>query len=125
MKRRMITAAVATTLLLGGSASADILRGEVYSVEPGDVYVEMADHTVARVPIETASFYLRGERVPHSTLRKGQDIVVDYTPIYGFQRYYYESADVVDPNDARTYIIDTDDVNEYIEYEGRTYRRVK
>ena len=123
--KKLIIAATAATLPLTGAASAEILRGEVYQVTEGDVYVEMADTTVARVPVETAIFQVDGVRQPWNTLQTGQDVVVNYEPVYGFQRYYYESADVHNPNKTHTYYliqdVDTAELDRY-EYEGRIYR---
>ena len=50
---------------------------------------------------------------------------MNYEPVYGFQRYYYESADVENPNRTTTYYliqdVDTAELDRY-EYEGRIYR---
>lgn len=115
------------TLLACGPAAAEILRGEVYQVGDGDVYVTMKDSTVARVPVETATFYVDSVMQPWNQLQRGQDVVVDYEPVYGFQKYYYESADVENPNKmTRSYLIQDVDIatteDEYIEYEGKVYR---
>jgi len=123
--KKLVITATASALALTGLASAEILRGEVYQVSGGDVYVEMADTTVARVPAETAIFEVNGIEQPWSALETGQNVVVNYEPIYGFQRYYYESSDVENPNaNTRYYLIqdvDTAEVDVY-EYEGRLYR---
>lgn len=123
--KKLIITATATAVTLAGAANAEILKGEVYQVTDGDVYVEMADTTVARVPVETAVFEVNGIQQPWNTLRTGQDVVVNYEPIYGFQRYYYESADVENPNKTTTYYliqdVDTAELDTY-EYEGRIYR---
>lgn len=124
-----LTQKIATTLLalgLTGAASAEILRGEVYQVTNDDVYVEMADTTVARVPVETANFYVGGTLQSSSMLRVGQQVVVDYEPVYGFQKYYYSDADVPNPNlQTNYYLLEDVDVAdyEYIEYDGRVYKR--
>ena len=124
-----LTQKIATTLLalgLTGAASAEILRGEVYQVTNDDVYVEMADTTVARVPVETANFYVGGILQSSSMLRVGQQVVVDYEPVYGFQKYYYSDADVPNPNlQTNYYLLEDVDVAdyEYIEYDGRVYKR--
>jgi hypothetical protein len=120
---------ILTTLLalgLTGAASAETLRGEVYQVTSNDVYVEMADTTVARVPVETANFYVRGDLQPSSMLKVGQQVVVDYEPVYGFQKYYYSDADVPNPNlETNYYLLQDVDVADYdyVEYEGRVYKR--
>lgn len=121
--KRTLTATLAATLLAGGVASAEMLRGEVYQVADGDVYVEMADHTVVRVPVETANFYLRGNRIDWNDLQLGNDVLVDYEPVYGFQHYYFESAEV-EPVEVKTYLIDVDPSSapDYVEYDGRLYR---
>ena len=126
--KSIFASTMGAALLLTGAASADILEGQVYQVTEGDVYVKMADTTVARVPIETAQFYAQGELVPWTGLRAGQNITVDYTPVYGFQKYYYESSDVDEPlvNRINTYIVDVEPTTkDYIEYEGRLYRVVR
>ena len=123
--KSILASTIGGALLLTGAASADILEGKVYQVTEGDVYVKMADTTVARVPVETAQFYANGKLVPWTGLRAGQNITVDYTPVYGFQRYYYESSDVDEPlvNRINTYLVDIDPMTqEYIEYNGRLYR---
>ena len=121
--KHTITAALAAGFLLAGTAAADTLRGEVYRVTQGDVYIEMPNHTVARVPAETAYFYVNGERTLWNSLRRGQNVLVDYTPVYGFQRYYHSEDD---SNAESVYFLDVDtaDVDEYIEYDGKVYRRV-
>jgi hypothetical protein len=123
--KKLILTAAATAVALTGLANAEVLRGEVYQVTDGDVYVEMADTTVARVPVETAIFEVDGLRHPWNTLRTGEDVVVHYEPVYGFQKYYYESADVTNPNRTTTYYllqdVDTAELDTY-EYEGRVYR---
>lgn len=123
--KKLIIAATAAAIALTSAASAEILRGEVYQVTDGDVYVEMADTTVARVPVETAIFHVDGVRQPWNSLQTGQQVLVNYEPVYGFQRYYYESADVENPNRTTTYYliqdVDTAELDRY-EYEGRIYR---
>ena len=116
-----IIATLAASFIACGSAAADTLRGEVYQVTQGDVYIEMPDHTVARVPVETAYFYVNGEKTLWTSLRRGQNVMVDYTPVYGFQHYYHRSGD-----DTSVYFLDVDtaDVEEYIEYDGKVYHRV-
>jgi hypothetical protein len=123
--KKLLITATAAAVALAGTASAEILKGEVYQVTDGDVYVEMADTTVARVPTETALFYTDGEQTAWNRLRTGEDVVVNYEPIYGFQHYYYESADVNNPNKVTTYYLIQDvDLAETdsTEYEGRLYR---
>lgn len=123
-----LASTMGAALLLAGVASADILEGQVYQVTEGDVYVKMADTTVARVPVETAQFYSHGTLMPWTSLRTGQNITVDYTPVYGFQKYYYESSDVDEPlvNRIDTYLVDVEpSTEEYIQYNGRLYRVLK
>jgi hypothetical protein len=117
-------AALVTSLALVGPVSADILAGEVYQVGPGDVYIRMADSTVARVPRETASFQQNGVRVPVSQLAVGQQVVAEYTPVYGFQRFYHTSSEAESPKTV--YIIrdlSPDDISglERVEWDGRVY----
>lgn len=121
--KQMITATLAAGFLLAGAAAADTLRGEVYQVTEGDVYIEMPNHSVARVPAETAYFYVNGEKTLWTSLRRGQNVLVDYTPVYGFQRYYHSDDDTTAES---VYFLDVDtaDVDEYIEYDGKVYRRV-
>jgi hypothetical protein len=120
-----LLALLAGAALLGGPASADILTGEVYQVGPGDVYIKMADSTVARVPMETAKFTVDGVLVPGKQLSMGQQVVADYTPVYGFQRFYHTSEGVESP--TTVYIIrdlSPDDISvmERVEWDGRVYR---
>lgn len=129
--QKNIALALASGLLLASAASAEIMHGKVYQVTDGDVYVEMEDKTVARVPVETANFYVSGTSTPWSTLRQGQNITVDYTPVYGFQKYYYESSNAPNPNISptvvRTYIIDASPTStdyNLIEIDGQLYRKV-
>ena len=125
---KTLTAATLATLCLSGLASAEILKGEVYQVSGGDVYVKMADTTVARVPVETAHFYRSGVITPWANLSRGESVTVDYTPVYGFQRYYYSSSEVANPNPTYPVYLDLDvdtaSVDEYIEYEGKLYHRI-
>lgn len=126
--KKILASSIGAGLLLAGTASADILEGQVYQVTEGDVYVKMADTTVARVPVETAQFYAHGKLIPWSGLRAGQNVTVDYTPVYGFQKYYYESSDVDEPlvNSINTYLVDIEPTTEeYIQYNGRLYRVMK
>lgn len=127
MNYKNLTIGGLLTLLTLGSASADILRGEVYQVTDGDIYIKMADATVARVPVETANFYVDDVKRPWNSLNIGQNVMVDYEPVYGFQKYYYESADVEDPNKTqRAYMLQDVDLantrDDSLEYEGKVYR---
>ena len=109
IKPAAITAMAAAALMT--SASADILRGEVYQVTNDDVYVRMDDSTVARIPIETANFYVNEVASPAARLRTGQNVTVDYVPIYGFQRFYQTDDTDVDLAEGDTII-----------YEGKLYQ---
>ena len=108
--------------VLAGPASADLLKGHLYQLNSDDVYIRMDAGTVARVPVETATFEFEGAVVPTSSLAVGQYVVADYTPMYGFQRYYHTSADV---DGVRTvYILQDvapDDIS-VLEWDGRVYR---
>ena len=121
--KRTITglAALLTGMALAGPASADILTGEVYSVSNGDAYITMPDSTVARVPLETATFKVNGVSVPSSSLQVGQSVVADYTPVYGFQRYYH--SDTATDGAKTVYIIQDADPNDVgnLEWDGRVY----
>jgi hypothetical protein len=121
IKRALSGLALAACMTMAGPASADILHGQVYQVGNGDVYIRMPDSTVARVPLETAQFKVDGVVVPGVSLKMGQDVVADYTPVYGFQRFYNTSTDLdgvrtvyiiqdVDPHDVST-----------VEWDGRVY----
>ena len=118
-------AATALSALLASPASADVLTGTVYQVGDGDAYITMQDSTVARVPIETAQFRVDGVLVPANSLAVGQQVVVDYTPVYGFQRYYHTSTDTTSP--ATVYIIQdvSPDDTAVVEWDGRLYRLKK
>jgi hypothetical protein len=107
---------------LAGPAAADHLKGQVYHVTNEDVYIRMDDGVVARVPMGTASFAFEGAVVPTSSLTVGQYVVADYTPVYGFQRYYHTSTDVTGPRTV--YILqdaNPDDIS-ILEFDGRVYR---
>lgn len=113
---------LAAAACLSVPATADILEGRVYSVSDSDVYIVMEDSTVARVPRETAYFKVDGVTVSGGSLSVGQQVVADYTPVYGFQRYYHTSSDA--PNTKTVYIIQDvspDDIS-VIEWDGRLYR---
>lgn len=114
--------AAAATLALAGPASADILTGQVYQVTASDVYITMPDTTVARVPLASAQFKLDGAVVPSSSLVVGQQIVADYTPLYGFQRYYHTSSNLDGPKTVYLLkAVDPDDIS-VLEWDGRVYR---
>lgn len=119
IKRTMIGLAAITALAL--PASADTLRGTVYQIADGDIYITMEDTTVARVPIETAKFMVNGALVPSNSLAVGQQVVADYTPVYGFQRFYHTSK----PADGAKTVYIIQDVRpadiSTVEWEGRTY----
>lgn len=113
--------AVAGTLSVS-PASADVLRGQVYQITPTDVYITMEDTTVARVPLASAQFQLEGAVVPSSSLAIGQHVVADYTPLYGFQRYYHTSSNLDGPRTVYLLkAVDPDDIS-VLEWEGRVYR---
>lgn len=118
-------AAFALAALMAAPASADILTGTVYQISDGDAYITMEDSTVARVPLETAQFRVNGALVPVNSLTVGQQVVVDYTPVYGFQRYYYTSTDVKKPKTV--YIIQdvSPDDTAVVEWDGKLYRLKK
>lgn len=122
IKRALAGVAAAFAVALAGPASADILTGEVYEITPGDVYIRMADSTVARVPLETAHFKVNGSIVPSTSLVVGQSVVADYAPVYGFQRFYHTSSEA---DGVKTvYIIQDiapDDIST-LEWDGRVYR---
>ncbi len=125
MSKNKITsglAAIALTALLAGPALGDVLTGTVYQVSGGDAYITMPDSTVARVPVETAQFRVDGALVPANSLAVGQQVVVDYTPVYGFQRFYHTSTDSTAP--TTVYIIGdiSPDDTAVIEWDGRVYR---
>lgn len=129
MNKRVILSAVIAGLTAAGLASpatADILTGTVYQVGDADAYITMSDSTVARVPLETAEFRVHGTVVPASSLAVGQQVVVDYTPAYGFQRFYHSSTTELD-HPTTLYII-TDvmpDDTAVVEWDGRLYRLQK
>ena len=114
--------ALAITALLASPSLADVLTGKVYQVSGGDAYITMEDSTVARVPLETAQFRVDGVLVPANSLSVGQQVVVDYTPVYGFQRFYHTSAGSESP--TTVYIIQdiSPDDTAVVEWDGRVYR---
>lgn len=122
MKIQGSIAALAAAVCLSAPASADILEGRVYSVSDTDVYIVMEDTTVARVPLGTAQFKIDGVAVPSRTLEVGQQVIADYTPVYGFQRFYHTSNDT--SGEKTVYIlqdISPDDIS-VVEWDGRLYR---
>lgn len=112
----------ATCALMVAPASADVLTGQVYQITPSDVYITMEDTTVARVPLASAQFMLDGAVVPSSSLAVGQHVVADYTPLYGFQRYYHTSSNLEGPKTVYLLkAVDPDDIS-VLEWDGRVYR---
>lgn len=108
IKTATLTAILASALVAG--ASAETMIGRVYSVSDSDVYIRMPNSVVARVPADTAHFYINDQLMPWNTLRTGQFVRVEYQPIYGFQHLY---------KDANAADVDLADGN-VIWYEGST-----
>lgn len=124
-KAKLTGAALALGLALVGPANADLLDGKIYQVADGDVYITLEDSTVVRVPVETATFTVEGRTTPYSALTVGQQVIADYTPVYGFQRYYHTNSDTAEPRTV--YIIQDIDPNDasILEWDGQVYHIVR
>lgn len=80
MKKFVKAVALALFALAAPAFAQDQIRGTVYQIEPGAVYVEMTDHTAVRVPISLANFMVNGVSTDVANLRIGTPLVVQYLP---------------------------------------------
>lgn len=113
-------------LLLGHSlpCQADTLSGRVHQIDSQEVFVQINDSTTVKVPVKDAVFRVHGEPVQAGSLLVGQHIVVDYTPLHGFQQYYHTSSDL---EGSKTVFIlsDSPDDISVVELDGDLYRPVE
>ncbi len=123
--QRTLSPALALSLAFTSPGLADILTGQVTQVEAQEVYVRIGPTTVAKVPLASAKFRVHGEPVHPESLLVGQHVVVDYTPIHGFQRYYHTSSDL---EGSRTVFIISDaspDDTSSVDWDGDFYQPVE
>lgn len=123
--RRYLNPALLLLLTLTSPVLADTLTGQVTQVDTREVYVRISPTTVAKVPWDSASFRVHGEAVRPESLLVGQHVVVDYTPIHGFQRYYHTSSDL---EGSRTIFIISDanpDDTSSVDWDGDLYQPVE
>lgn len=122
---RFLNPALLLWLAFTSPVLADLLRGQVTQVDAREVYVRISPTTVAKVPLEAAQFRVQGETVRPESLLVGQHVVVDYTPLHGFQRYYHTSSDL---EGSRTVFIisdaDPDDTSS-VDWDGDFYLPVE
>ena len=104
---------------------AETVSGQVYQVDSKDIFVKINASTTVRVPVQGALFRVHGETVPPDRLLFGQHVLVDYTPLHGFQRYYHTSSDL---EGSKTVFILSDinpDDLSVVEWDGDLYRPVE
>lgn len=122
---RFLNPALLLWLAFTSPVLADLLRGQVTQVGAREVYVRISPTTVAKVPLEAAQFRVQGETVRPESLLVGQHVVVDDTPLHGFQRYYHTSSDL---EGSRTVFIisdaDPDDTSS-VDWDGDFYLPVE